>query len=198
MIVYGGRPVVNRSRSMFCLVVLGVAIASVVEREQSNCDEVREGEVITVRAQDIPKSVQILGTFENPLGCLLTIRGQWLKPGPEVKDRSFTLHVNIVDGQELAEAIKLRAGQVRPVLSRSLGDGPAPGITWDWKVAFDGTQQFPKPSEGETWEILGVESGCFESYSDEAWKEIGIVEQVSPSKSGFYTRFECIAIRKVK
>jgi hypothetical protein len=153
----------------------------------------------TIRAKDIPGGVQILGTFGKPLGSLVTIRGEWTRPGIRAKDQAPAFHVTLVDGKEPDGKIDLDGMLVTPFLSRYEGRGPKPGELWEWRFDWEGTKRAPKWSADEIWEMLGVESGCFESYSDEAWQQVGGCAVQRPHCiSGFYTRFEYIAVRRLK
>jgi hypothetical protein len=182
-------------------IVLVLSIASILATnvcEQSVCDELKDKQMITIRAQDIPQTVQILGTFGHPLGSLLTIRGTWIKPGILEKDPSLQFHVDLVNGKKPNESVVLHDMQVNSILPQK-GRKPKPGETWDWRFDLGGTEPPPTPLEGETWDMMGIEKGYFETYSAEAWKEVGSIPVQKPSfMKGFYTRFEFLAVKRIK
>jgi hypothetical protein len=179
--------------------VLLALIANNGVGEQGSSNESKDRQMITIRAQDIPKTVQILGRLGQPLGSLLTVRGKWTRPGINMKDRSLVFHVTLANGKEPDGKVDLHSLLVKPILSDHKGREPKSGELWDWRFDWEGSKPGPTPSEGETWEMLGVETGCFNSYSGDAWREIGSsVPQSPPCMEGFYTPFEYIAVRKLK
>jgi hypothetical protein len=178
------------------LVLSVVSIISFVADERCACAELKDKPIITVRAQDIPQTVKILGMSGQPLGSLLTIHGKWIKPGMQEKDASLRFHVDLVNGQKPTENNDLHALQIISILPQK-GRKPKPGETWDWRFDPGGTEPSPTPVEGETWEMMGVEKGAFESYSAEAWNEVGAIPDQKPYfMKGFYTRFEFFAVKR--
>jgi hypothetical protein len=181
----------------WCLIILIVVIigSNIAGQTQQKPPKKK---MIFVRAKDIPKSVQIIGNLGHPLGTLLKIQGKWISPGIYVKDPNLVFHVTLVNGEKPKEKIVLHGLQVKQILSHHKGRGPKPGELWDWRFEWHGSKAAPTRSEGETWEMMGVENGRFDSFSEEAWQEIGgPIEQMPPFMSGFYTYFEFIAVRKL-
>ncbi|MGO8705437.1 MAG: hypothetical protein ACLQVA_16630 [Candidatus Brocadiia bacterium] len=150
---------------------------------------------VTVRAEDIPGTVQIIGRLGQPLGSLLRIRGKWVYS--LAKDDSLYFDVAFVNGMQIGNKVGI---MVEPI-DNVPGGRPKPGDFWDWRTGGEESEPWPMPSEGETWEILGVETGYFDhTYSPEVYKEepsIG-TRKMTMWTYGFYTRFQCIAVRKVK
>lgn len=160
----------------------------------------KDAKPITVRAQDIPEKVQILGVLGQPLGSLVTIRGKWMRPGGIPHDPLPRLHVSLINGKEPEQSVELHDMQVRSYWGKK-GRGPREGENWDWRVdLWSGTEAPPSATEGETWELMGFETGSFESSSEEVWVEMG--RPLLPAKPywmwGFATRFEFIAVRKIR
>jgi hypothetical protein len=179
------------------LVLSVVSIITTVADERCACAELKDKPIITVRAQDIPQSVQILGLFGQPLGSLLTIRGKWIKPGILEKDPSLRFHVDLVNGKKPNESVDLHGLQVNSIFPQK-GRKQKPGETWDWRFDPGDTDPPPTPVEGETWEMMGIEKGAFESYSAEAWKEVGAIPDQKPYfMKGFFTRFEFFAVKRI-
>ncbi len=146
-------------------------------------DELKDQKMVSVKAEDISKTVQIIGRLGQPLGSLVTIRGAWVSPGNRAKDRSLQFHVSHVNGKELAEKVKLAPGQISAIFSRGdrcRGRGPKPGEPWDWKYDFAGHTPPPERTEGEVWEMLGVEMGFFDQYSAEAAQKFASTSFNSP------------------
>lgn len=184
-----------------CRVVMLVAmIVSSNAGGQGTSNEPKDKKMITVRAHDIPQTVQIIGRLGQPLGSLLTIGGKWIRPGIQAKDRSLVFHVNLVNGREPNENIDLHSLQVRAILPHHQGGRRSkPGESWDWRFDWGGSEPSPMPVEGEACEMLGVETGSFDSYSGDAWREIGSpIPQTPRCMEGFVTRFEYIAVRKLR
>jgi hypothetical protein len=161
----------------------------------------KDKQVVTVRSRDIPDKVRVLGIFGRPLGSLITIRGKWVGPGLR-KDPALRFQVTEVNGRAPEEKIELRNGpHIRQVFPDRKGRGAKPGEAWNWKYEFRGSVPSPTPTEGETWEMLGVEVGCFDyCYSEEARREIGWtkLDQEPSEARPFYTCFEYIAVRIVR
>lgn len=155
---------------------------------------------VTVRVQDIPERVQILGMLGQPLGSLVTIRGKWVKPEGIVWDSSPRLHVSVINGKEPKQNVELHDMQVRSYWGKN-GRGPGAGENWDWLVdLWRGTEPAPSATDGETWELMGCETGSFDESSEDVWQEMG--RPLVPSRPywmwGFATRFEFIAVRKIQ
>jgi hypothetical protein len=163
-------------------------------------DGSNDQKMVSVRAQDISKTVQIIGRLGQPLGSLVTIRGIWVDPGL-AKDRSLYFHVSHVNGKELAEKVKLMRGQISAIYStadRCRGRGPKPGEPWDWKYDFHGRTPPPERREGAEWELLGTEMGFFDEYSPEVHQEIRSYLVQSPLyRHGFVSIFQFIAVKKL-
>lgn len=196
--VHIGHSSMNRSglQCRAVAVVAVVAISSLAGR--CTGDELQDKRMVTVRVQDIPTTVQLIGRLGKPLGSLLTIRGKWIKPKDNVKDNSLRFLVAFVGGKELSEKVEWNHAQIGAILSRPRGRGPKPGELWDWKFDWGGSNPPPAPADGDTWEILGVETGCFDWYSHEVAKEIALwTQQSAYYSSGFNTRIEYIAIRQL-
>jgi hypothetical protein len=128
---------------------------------QSRALEVRaedgQSSVSTVRAEDIPDRVQIIGSLGRPLGEMVTIRGKWWDPGrrtkgPPPKDMTPRFRVTEVNGERLVERVTFRRELIRPV---DVGGG----------------NRAPDPEDGATWELRGVQMGGFRYVPDHAWKE---------------------------
>jgi len=163
-------------------------------------EEQKNIQMTTIRAQDIPKTAQIVGRLGHPLGSLVTVRGQWISPGTNLKDR-LQFHVMLVNGKQPAEPIELDEMQVEKIFPlHKAGRKTKPGESWDWRFDWRESESPPVPKDGETWEMMGVETGAFEDYSAEAWKEIGGGGRVAapPYRKGFYSRFEFITVKIVK
>jgi hypothetical protein len=61
-----------------------------------------------------------------------------------------------------------------------------------------GKEPAPEPRDGDVYDLVGIETGYFQTISEEAWEEIGSVAMPTPWYSwGFVTRFEFIALRKL-
>ena len=179
------------------LLIASLVIAAVVGAwGQCARTDAQEQHRATVRAQDIPRSVQILGSLGQPLGRLVTIRGHWVRPGIKAKDRTLEFVVGLVNGEKPAESIVLHGLQIDSILSHhDRGSKSAP--PWDWRFDKKGTEPSPEPVEGETWEMMGVETGHFQDYSPEVWQEIGgPTNQTPPFQRGLYTRFHFIAMKR--
>ncbi len=193
-------------KSINRIVAVWVAVLVVVgftDAEEPVGSEPRDKPITSIRAEDIPEKAQIIGRLGKPLGDLITIRGKWIKPGRQAKDRSLTLHVDRVNGKALEAAIELHSLQVRTIslLRHERGRKPRPGEPWDWHFDLKGTELPPTRSDGEVWEMAGVETGEFDTDSEDAWREIEIssaLEQSPPHEEGFVTRFKYIAVRSVK
>jgi hypothetical protein len=182
-----------------CAAILATMIACTDVGGEGARDESKDKPFTTVRAQDIPKTVRIVGRLGQPLGDLLTIRGKWTSPGLFVKDDTLVFHVNLVNGKKPKESPGLHGLQVSAIFPTWGGRKPKPGESWDWRFHWGGSEPSPTPVEGETWEMMGVETGSFQEYSKDAWREIGgPAAQGSPSMAGFVTRFEFIAVRKIR
>lgn len=119
----GALPVVNASKARkellmrglktcWRVMVVAAAFLSIASRSalRGAPPQIDEEDAVTeVRAVDIPRSVQIIGSLGRPLGLLVTVRGVWLKPratsaGPP-KDGSLRCHITHVNGERLAEDI---------------------------------------------------------------------------------------------
>jgi hypothetical protein len=161
-------------------------------------EPVRKG-ITSVRAEDIPGSVQIIGRLGQPLGTLLRVRGKWIRPGIGAKDQSLELHVELVDGKAPQAMIVFHRSLITTVAPElKWGRKSKPGDAWDWKFAWHGADPSPEPADGERWEMSGVETGCFNE-DTEAWRQIGRVVPPRPVYlSGFVTNFEYIAVRILK
>lgn len=179
-----------------CLIFVLVAIVGGYSGRQCISAEQNDKGMVIIRAEDISKTVQIVGRFGQPLGKLMTIRGQWIRPGARMKDRSLMFHVSLVNGKETKGIDDLHGLQIRPIFPEYKGRKPTPTESWDWRFDWAGIEPAPTPVEGEKWEMMGVETGRFDSYSDEAWREIGSpVVPKPPFMEGFYSRFEYIAVK---
>jgi len=183
-------------RSTF-LVAMIVVVGS--EHRHLMGDEPKGTHMTIIRAQDIPKTAQIVGRLGHPLGSLVTVRGRWISPGTSVKDR-LQFHVELVNGKQPDEPVKLDEMQVGKVFPlQKSGRKAGPGETWDWQFRWGGDKSPPIPKDGEKWEMMGVETGAFEDYSAEAWKQIGAPAVATPPfRKGFYSRFEFLAVKIVK
>lgn len=120
---------------------------------------------------------------------------------PLRKDAGPFFEVFLVNGKKPEEAVEFAWGQMDVIFFRDdLGHGVMHKDLWDWHFDYSGTQSAPEPKAGETWEMLGVESGHFNHcYSKEAWKIIGIAPlQPATYARAFYTTFDYIALRKLQ
>jgi len=158
------------------------------------CEEVQEKQAITtVRAEDIGKTVEIQGRLGYPLGTLITIRGKWTDPG--YKD-SPILEVGLVNGRKIDKPVMLCPGQVTQIHHGYKGRNGKPGESWDWHFDWKGEIPSPRPELGQTWEMVGVETGTFDRYTDDAWKEVGGQYVGMPIyMHDFWSRFEFIAVK---
>ncbi|HEY2413193.1 MAG TPA: hypothetical protein VGI40_13165 [Pirellulaceae bacterium] len=150
--------------------------------------------ITTVRAEDIGKTVEIRGRLGYPLGTLITVRGKWTDPG--YKD-SPILEIGLVNGTKLDKPVMLTPGQVEQINQFWNGgrNGRA-GEVWDWHFDWKGKMPAPRPELGQTWEMIGVETGAFGSYSKEAREEFGGGYVATPSyMHDFWSRFEFIAVK---
>ena len=86
--------------------------------------------MLTVRAQDIPEKVQIIGRLGQPLGTLVTISGQWISPGLRVKDPSLVFRVSLVNGKEIKGIDDFHGLQIEPIFPRHKGRKPTPTESW--------------------------------------------------------------------
>jgi len=158
------------------------------------CEEIEEKQArTTVRAEDIGKTVAIQGRLGHPLGTLITIRGRWTDPG--YKDGPI-LEVDLVNGTKLDKPVMLSHGQVTQIHHGWKGRDGKPNEPWDWHFDWKGRVPSPRPELGQTWEMIGVETGAFDHYSDEAWKEFGGPDIGMPYyMHDFWSRFEFIAVK---
>jgi hypothetical protein len=103
--------------------------------------------VIKVTAADLASGkVVVVGKLGMPLNTMTTIRGTWQR-SRSYKDAGPWLHVTHVDGKALGKPVEFHRALV--------------------KVAFDDDDAASvKPSDGETWEIQGYETGKFRSNQD--------------------------------
>jgi hypothetical protein len=181
----------------YYLTIIFAIILSAVVYEQCTCDELKEKQIVTIRVQDIPEKVQIIGRLGHPLEDLLTIQGKWLVSN----DKGESLHflINHINGKELKEKVELNEMQIEAIFPNCKGRVPNRSESWDWKFDLSGKMSPPKPLDGEEWEMLGIESGFFDWYSAEAAKEIGLATFQSPPfrGCGVCTQFKYIAIRKL-
>ena len=185
-------------RFKWCAVVLGIVVVGVSVRGEEARTEQQGKPVTTVRVQDIPKKVQLIGRLEHPLGSLLTIRGEWRMPKGLKKNPLLMFHVERINGKKPKENIVLHSWVVKPFFKNS-GRGPKPGEVWDWRFDWGGKLSSPAPVEGETWEMRGVETGSFGSRSEEAMREIGQEDMQLPiCLTGFVTYFEFVAVKKIQ
>lgn len=171
----------------------------------------KDKKMITVRAQDIPETVQIIGRLGQPLGSLLTVRGKWIDIGPWKGD-SLIFQVDLVNGKDPNPRIPFLGWQVTHIYPLSQDIKGKPSGSWDWRFDFnkfdfetgrpvEGIVPPPTPLKGENWEMIGVETGYFEDYTEDVWREMfpsGVLPQRPMGESGFVTRFEYIAVRKLK
>jgi hypothetical protein len=173
-------------------------IAGASARGEDVRHESQDKSVTTVRVEDIPKTVQLIGRLNHPLGDLLTIRGQWKMPSGMVKDPTLWFHVTSINGKKPEKKVALNILQVKPAKG-GLGRELKPGDPWAWMYGFGGKQPAPTPAEGEVWEMMGVETGSFKHYSTEANRQIGWqVKQMPMFLTGFVTNFEFIAVKKIQ
>jgi hypothetical protein len=163
----------------------------------------QEKNVVTVSVKDMPDAVRIIGICGQPLGSLITIRGKWVAQVREEvrKDAGPFLEVSLVNGKKPEAAVEFSWSQMNVIFfAGHPGRGSKRGESWDWRFDWAGTEAAPTPEVGETWEMLGTETGHFDRcYSKEVQKEIGDVPVQMPEFSGpSYTSFEYIAIKRVK
>ena len=120
------------------------------------------------------------------------------KAFPKIRRLCFTF--NRINGRDLEKGPKLYGWQVNAILSDHKGLRKTESDkSWEWRVNWAGSDPAPRPVEGETWEMMGVETGSFDAYSQDAWREIGSpTEQMAPWHGRFATRFEFIAVRKIQ
>ena len=163
----------------------------------SASEKANEVPMQVIKASDIPTRVVILGQLGRPLGAIATVRGKWVKPGIRAKDRSLIFEVSRVDDHDLDAKVTFHRLQVAAVLANHDGQDVKADGQWDWRVDWRGRVPAPSPLEGDVWEVLAVETGSFDSYGPEAWKEIGPpAEQAPPFAEGFRSRLEFIAMKR--
>jgi hypothetical protein len=153
-----------------------------------------------VQLEDIGNGVEIIGVLDHPLCSLLTVRGKWAQPHSRSKDPALLFRVHSVNGKRPNAKIELNKAQVIAIYSsrRKVGGVIPPDGSWDWKFAMGGKEPVPVPEEGETYEMVGVETCYFDSYPEEVWQVVGSTVPPSPSfRHGFLTRFEFVAMRKI-
>ncbi|MEP6871590.1 MAG: hypothetical protein ABI939_07015, partial [Anaerolineaceae bacterium] len=91
----------------------------------------------------------------------------------------------------------------RTVGTRSCLGYPFENVTkgageYDWRGSAGGDLDPPVPEVGEVWELLGVQTGFFDDFSSDVWKEFTGIPLPRPySASGFVTPFEYIAVKKL-
>ena len=148
MKVFGGK------RWAFGLVAIGICCGFAGLSFSRGLDEKK---VVTVRAEDIPDKVQIIGRLGQPLGSLLRIRGTWVMP--RSKEDCLYFNVALVNGKKSDKKVDFAINVVVPI-DNLPGGRPKPGGPWDWRVNAEGSEEpWASPSQGEAWEMLGVETG---------------------------------------
>lgn len=154
-------------------------------------------QITLIQSKDIPKSVQIVGTLGEPLGHLLLIRGTWIAAGHVGKGGEPDLQVTEVNGRVLARSVLLPSTLISQFLPNHTGGKSDDAEVWDWREG-EGDDLPPIPIPGETWELLGIQTGQFSDKSPEAVKEFtGVPTQRPFFLSGLVTPFEYIAMRKL-
>jgi hypothetical protein len=113
------------------------------------------------------------------------------------KTGNLEFHVTHLNGVSVEHAVEMDAILIHPIPPYTKGRDEGVEGAWDWRIDPDGSVAPPNPRDGEEWELLGVQTGRFEQYASETWKEIsGGIDPVPSCASGFYTPFEFIAVKK--
>lgn len=174
--------------------VLAIVFAVFSSRFES-C-EGEDKRLVRVNASDITKSVQIISRLGQPLGSLLTIRGQWVEKLSNM-DRGPFFRVDEVNGKKLPRPVELRF--LHPFWNDGEGRGPKVGEDWTWKSEFEGDVPALEPMDGDKWEMTGAETGETTHYfTEEVWGSTGSLRpQSSPFMEGFYTTFRYLTIKIV-
>lgn len=154
-----------------------------------------------VLASEIGHRVQIVSDLGKPLGELMTIRGRWIEPPPEVyKDNPWEFVVTVVDGIKLNPPVRLKKHYLS-YLGRSYAEELDP---------------LPHPDDikrvgSEVWELRGYEAAFYGGPPPApAWKEY--VQQLnpkvrsrpvpqapydSPREFGFYCHLIYVSARRI-
>ncbi|SFH59878.1 hypothetical protein [Planctomicrobium piriforme] len=111
----------------------------------------RAEEIVTVRAEDIGTSVQIIGRLGKPLETMMTIEGRWRYPTEVTKDGLPYFEVTHIDNQRLQKPLSFVHGSVVQV-------------EWD-------TAKKRKPADMEIWKFRAFESARFPYGTSTHWAD---------------------------
>jgi hypothetical protein len=127
------------------LAVLAVAINSVYQADA-------ERKEVTVRAEEIGRSVTVLGRLEQPLHEMMTVRGVWVESSDarSKPDNPLRFRATHVNGQALAPGVEFHVYDVT-IMER-------PGREID-------------PVRGEQWELRAYETWPLVDHPEGFWSE---------------------------
>ena len=177
-----------------CSSVVAVVVATTIHLARAAENETPKA----VNASDLLTKTEIIGVLARPLGTLTTIRGTWRRVN--WKDAVAVFRVSHIDGNSTLLHAEFTNTDVHPIWSRG-ESATAQDITWDWKVAHNGTQkpsETAKVKEGEEWEMIGAERGVFVvGLSEQFWNEIGGA-WIAGSPRGYHPGYTFIAVRRIQ
>jgi len=142
-----------------------------------------------VRASEIGKGVEIIGSLGFPLSEILTVQGRWSKSDASgrrlsIKEEWLMFLVSTVNGKRLEKPVDFRGFLVSPIAGRNLGD--------------------LHPTPGDVWELRGVELGGYHGVPPEVTGELyPSPYEMKPAMRanfgfGFYTEFRYFSRRIIQ
>jgi hypothetical protein len=194
----------NTANSALCAVVLIALAACSSSSRQATGQTGKEEQKIRVRAEDVGKTVEIIGRLGQPLGNWLTVQGKWIQEHDRMRRRGLYFEVSILNGKALDHKIEFLRAQVEPVFGDGKGGGFVPGAALVWKYDWNGNLPLPTPHDGETWEVVAVEQCAYRGISQATYdkyidSEVPNNWQGRPAQpGGFYSLLDCIEVRIVK
>jgi hypothetical protein len=105
----------------------------------------KPAETIEIHVAEIGSKVTLIGYLGQPLGKMMTVKGQWKYPGLTVKDREPILTITDVNEKQLAKPVEFYAAQVNA-------------------TGRDGKKIEPK--DGDIWILRGYETGSVDIRPD--------------------------------
>lgn len=134
---------------LICLLVAGAKIATGVAQKDEERMKTKQ-----VLAAGIPRRTQIIGTLGRPLGELIAVRGQWVRPSSPatgaLKDASLRVRITHVDGARLKRPVEFHRGLVIGLASARI-----------------------EPGDDEQVELRGYETGGMRGIPLDAREELG-------------------------
>jgi hypothetical protein len=130
-------------------------------------------EVRMINYQDLLERVRIIGKLGRPLGELVTVRGKWTA----VEREKPTLPIFII--------YQLNGKPLNP---------PA---EFEHIESVTNSDQGMTRTAGEVWELHGAETGGFEGFSEDVWKEVPGYKVSAHTPGGFITRFYFARARRI-